>query len=876
MTGLAERCVRAAGRLIPEPYREEVLADLRDEHANLGSLLVAILRSARDVRAQLRASAPLEPRAAGLGSDARSAWRTVRSSPATSLGVIAILAVAIGLNAAVASLVEAVLVRPLRLSEPDRLVFVWNDSARMDKESLAPARALDVRARVSSLQQAALIGHVTMTVTDRGPARRWFGASVSSNFFDVLQSPPAIGRTFRQEDADRDVVVLSHRLFADEFGADPAVVGRRVVMDGRPRTIVGVMTADFYWPAITPETSADQPPLFWSCAPNPDVPERSLVFDEDIVRNRTMGFLRLVARLQPTATVTAAQLELDRLAEDLSREYPGTDGGRGLTLVPAREQFFGQVARPMWFLLLASSLVVVAACANVASLLLVRQATRRLEFAVRSALGASRWRVVRQLMVEAALLAGTGGLFGIALAASGLEVVAAAVPSSVGRVDHVSLDTRVLLWTAGMTALTALLLSAASGFALWRDRSARDLRPAGAAPGRGASLRQTLIGFEAALAMALLVGAGLFGQSVWRLQRIDVGLNLDRLLTFDLVLTGDRAEYQDRQLEFYEGVITRIRALPGVRAASGAFTLPIGGDDFGASALPEGRPFPPPGEDRRVGFQIIWAGWFQTVGMTMIEGRDFLPSDRRASLPAVIINRTLANLEWPGESPIGRRLKYAREDDAPWLTVVGVVSDVRHLGPGTPPRPEIYLPYRQMTQAMMAVAVRTANDPLAIVPAVTQAVAEVDDRQPVSGIGTMLDHLDRAYGRARFLSQLSLVFGVVTMLLTIIGVYGVTSFAVTARTREWGVRAALGASPGHLGRTVLLGSLVPVCGGAFAGAALAWWASQWARSLLFATAPTDPAAYVAAAIVLFLTTTAAALAPARRAAAVDPVTALRG
>lgn len=867
--------LRLVSRCLPVRYRDEVLADLREQHRSLAPLLMAVLRSGRNAR-RLGASgyggrAPWT----GLGGDVIAALRLHRARPGAALVIALILALAIGLNTAIYSMVEAVLVRPLPFADVDRVVFLWNASPHLDKESMAPARALDLRTRVTALDSAALIGHISMTVTGRAAAERWYGASVSSSFFDVLQAPPALGRTFTSAESDRDVVVLSHRLWRDEFGGAAGVIGQRLVMNGRPRTVIGVMGPEFYWPSITPDTSADNQPLFWTCAPLPDVPERQLVFDEDIARNRTMGYLRVVGRLRSDRTMDTAQEEATAVAGALALEYPLSDGGRGVLLIPAQDQLFGSVSQPLWFVLLASAIVVLGGCVNAGNLLLVRQAGRRRELAVRSALGAGRARLVRQLMIEAGVLAAAGGVAGVLFGIVGLNVLVAIAPESVGRLDNASINRTVLGWTVGATTLSALMLGALSALAFSRDRSAGDLRAAGAAErGRG-RVRQSLIAVEVALAVVLLVGAALFGRSLWRLQNVDVGIDTDRLLTFDLMLTGERAEYQSKQLEFYDGVLTRVRALPGVLSAAGAFTLPIGGDDFGASAFPEGRPMPPPGADRRIGFQIVGDRWFHTLGMRVLEGRDFGPADVRQSTGVVIVNQALADLEWPGTSPVGHRLKYARQDDAPSLTIVGVVSNVNHLGPGEPPRPEIYLPYSQMTQAMMAVVVRTAGDPLALVPAIRAVAADVDASQPISGVGTMQAHLERAYGRARFLAILTLLFGAVTCLLTVVGVYAVTSFGVAQRTREFGVRAALGASPARLGREVLTSSLWPVWCGVLAGSGLALWTGQLITALLFGTSPRDPMAYAAAIAVLVGTAVVASLVPARRAATLDPVRALR-
>lgn len=867
------RSVRLLSRLIPAPYRHEVLADLLERHHGPG-LALAILRSARDARRQLRTGADGAWRHT-IGPDLRSAWRVHRARPAAACAVMAILAMAIGLNTSVSSMVDAVLLRPLPFADADRVQFLWTTSSSLDREPMAPARALDFRTRVTAFEGAALIGHVAMTVTGRGPADRWAGASVSSSFFDVLRSPALLGRTFTTNEPDRDVIVLSHRLWVEQFGADRSVVNRRLVMNGRPRTVVGVMPADFYWPSTTPDASAANPPLFWTCAPSPDVPEGPSANDEDIARNRTMGYVRLVARVRADRTVESARDESTHVAAALAAEYPRTDGGRGAVLVGARQQFFGPVAQPMWFVLLASGLVVLAACVNAGSLILVRQAGRRREFAVRAALGAGRARLARLLVIEIGILALPAGLAGAALAAGGMQLLVSFTPDSVGRLDQVTLNGRMLLWTLVVTAVTTALLGALAAMALWRDRSSDDLRGSGTAEPARSTLRKGLVAAEVALAVALLVGASLFGQSLWRLQHVDIGLEPDRLLTFEIGRSNLRAESQTAQVEFYEAVFDRLRAIPGVQAASGAVTLPIGGDDFGTAVFPEGKPLPPPGEQRRIGYQLVWDRWFDTLGMRVTAGRDFTRADTTDGQPVVVINQALAALEWPGEDPVGKRFRRSRAADAPWLTIVGVVSNILHEGPHAPPRPEIYLPYRQESMSMIAIALRTTGDPLAVVPAVRAAVADVDPLQPISAVSTMSSHLDKAYGRARFLSLLTILFAAAAGLLTIVGLYGVTSHAVTQRTREFGVRSALGASPWQLVRDVLRSSLVPVWIGLVFGLGLAIWTSRLVGALLFETAPAEPLAYVGSAGLLAGTALIASLIPARRAASIDPVRALR-
>lgn len=810
----------------------------------------------------------------GLGADLRGAWRQHVAHPANALTIVGILACAIGLNTALYSMVHAVLMQPLPFAGEDRVVFVWNTQGSESFAAMAPARALDLREQ-GPFTSSALIGHISMTITGRGPAERWFGASVSSSFFDVLQAKTAIGRTFGSAEPNRDVVVISHRLWVDQFHGRPGVVGESLVMNGRARIIVGVMPADFYWPSITAEASAENPPLFWTCAPLPDVPERPVVFDEDITKNRHMGFLRFVARITPGLSADAAKSQLSSLATNLAAQYPQTDGGHGFNMVSARQQFFGQVERPLLFVLLASVLVVVAACVNVGNLMLVRLAGRRREFAVRSALGAGRWRVVRQLFAEAAVLAVVGGALGVMSAAATLRVLIAVTPASVGRLDHLSINSAVLFVSIGATALTGVVLGVLSAVAVQKESTADDLRTAGVGDTGWRRLRAALVSVEVAMAVALVAGAMLCSQSLRRLQRVDVGFDTARLLTFDVMLTGDRAEYQAKQLDFFEGFLARVRALPGVQHAAGAVTLPIGGDDFGAAVYVEGRPQPAPGAERKVGFQIVGASWFDTLGMRVMNGRDFLSSDTRQSTGVVIINHALAALEWPRDNPVGRQLRMGSGADAPLLTVVGVVSDIRHMGPGSAARPEIYLPYSQFSLPMMAVAVRTAGDPMTLVEAIRAAGASVDATQPISGVSTMDAHLKRSYSRARFLAILTGLFGALALALAAVGIYGVTSFAVAQRTRELGVRTALGASPLRLIRGVMSESLTPVVTGAILGLALAVSAGSAIRSLLFDVSPLAVSSYATAAAILFAAALAASALPARRAAHIDPVKALR-
>jgi putative ABC transport system permease protein len=868
--------IRLAAARIPPQYRDEIVADLQERHRRALPLLLAVLRSARDARRHMTTNhESASRRGQGWGSDLRAAWKQHRAHPAGAAAVVLILATAIGLNTALFSMVRGVLLRPLPFAKEERVAFIWSTNRAGARQPMAPARALDLGRRSAAIESAALIGHISMNVTGIGAAERWFGASVSSTFFDVLQAPVALGRTFSRGESNPDVVVLSHRLWQQKWHGDRSVIGTSLVMNGRPRQVIGVMPADFYWPSITAESSAIDPPLFWTCAPVADVPERPTAAPADPAGDRRTNYVRLVARLKPGVSLAEAQSSVESVAAELGREFPATDGGTGAGVVGAREQMFGPVERPMLFIWLASAIVVLGACVNVGTLILVRQAGRRREFAVRSALGATRGRLARLLISESVILALAGGAAGVVVAMGALQILVSAAPPSVGRLDQISIDGMVLAVALALSLVTGVLLGGLSAANLWRDRSADDLRGAGTAEPSRSRARKTLVGIEAGLAVLLVVVAALFGESLVRLYRVDVGFDEKNLLTFNVAVSGDGADDPNRQSAFFDRLLTALRAIPGVTSAGAAVTLPIGGDDFGGRMYAQGRPLPPSGADQRVGFQVVEPGWFQTLGLPLVEGRDFRATDNGLAEPAVILNRALADSLFPGQSAVGQHVRSSRAENATVLTVIGVVGSIRHNGPAVAARPEFYRPFNQVPFSFMAIALRTAGPPASFVDRVRAAIAEIDSSQPISGVSTMEAHLERAYGRARFLASLTLLFGTLALVLAVMGVYGVTSFSVTQRSREFSVRMALGASPSQLVRDVLTDSLRPVLIGAAVGLASAVAASSAARALLFGTPPTEVSAYLLAVAVLVATAAVGSLIPARRAARVDPVRALR-
>ena len=687
-----------------------------------------------------------------------------------------------------------------------------------------------------------------------------------------------LGDTFHANAADDRAVVLSHRLWASRFGADRSIVGRSIVLNGTQRTVVAVMPASFEWPAITATPGRSPGPDLWIPGTSQDIPRMPTDREGDLAANRRSGYLRAVARLRDGVTIEQARREAELIAERLAQQYPNDDGGRGATIVPMSEQFVGHVRTPVLVLLGAVGFVLAIACANIASLLLARSAARRREIAVRLALGASRARVVRQLLTESTILALCSATLGVLLAWWAQRWLVTLASIGFAGAQHATMDARVLLFTLGVALATGLLCGLAPAWQGSAGALSSALVEGGArtssGPGAGRTRDALVIG-EIAVALVLLVGAALMLRSFHALSRVDTGLETDNLLTFDVFLSGERAQYQSKQVAFYDEALRAIGALPGVASAAAAVTLPIGGDDFAAGVTVEGRPQPAPGQEPRAGYQVVTPGYFRTMGIPLMAGRDFRPADVREAPLVVMVNQTFARQHWPGEDPIGRRITIAR-GDLGWMTVIGVVGDIRHLGPATPPRPEFYQPHSQNSFSFMAFVVRAAASPEALVPSIRSAIRTLDPAQPISGVNTMEQHVARSLSRPRVLSSLVAVFGALALVLAVVGIYGVMSYAVAQRTREIAIRSALGASAREVVRMVLMRAVWLSAAGILAGLALAIPASRVLTGLLFEIAPTDLPTYGVASALLAAVALLAAAIPAVRATRIPGTEALRG
>jgi putative ABC transport system permease protein len=814
-----------------------------------------------------------------LRQDGGYAVRTLIKNRGFAATAILTLALGIGANTAIFSIINGVLFRPQPFREPARIVFLWSTSDAFPREPLTPGRLIDFREQMSSLSAVAGISHIPLNLTGAGEPERLSGSSVSSSFFDVLGAPALLGEPFHTGRADDRDVVLSHKVWMRLFAGDRGMVGRQITLNGTARTVVAVMPPDFGWPMVTASGGSFDGPDLWIPGTTRDVP-RTPTEQPDIASNRRAGYVRAVARLKDGVSIDRARQEAQAIAVRLAQQYPNEDGGRGATLVPLNDQFFGSLQQPMIVLLGAVGLVLAIACANIASLLLGRGAARRKELAVRLALGASRARVIRQLMTESIVLALASAGVGMLAAWWSLQWLARLGPGSLPGIERLSLDGRVLGLTLLLSVVTGILCGLVPALHASVSTINADLNEGGGRSSEGrrsTRTRDVFVAVEIAVALVLLVGAGLLLRSFHSLSQVDTGIRTSNLLTFNMFLSGERAGQQRLQRAFYDAALTEIAAVPGVQSVGAAVTLPIGGDDFAAPVSIEGQPLAPPGDEPRAGFQVITPGYFGTMGIRVVGGRDFTASDIATAPPVVMVNETFARQHWAGLDPIGRRMRVGRggRDTAGWLTVVGLVSDIRHKGPATPPRPEFYQPHTQYSFSFMAFVVRTHGTPAALVPSIRQAIARLDPSQPISDVKTMDEHVATALSRPRLLSTLVAAFGALALILSVVGVYGVMAFSVTQRTREIAIRAALGATSTSVLTLVLKKALWLALAGVAAGLAASTGLSRALRGLLFGITAADAATYVAVIVTLTGVALLAAALPAWRATRIPGAQVLR-
>ena len=785
----------------------------------------------------------------------------------TAIAVIA-LALGIGANTAIFSVVNAVLLKPLPFADADKLVIVYETSLK--RGSLRSAASYpnfaDWRAQNQVFERMASYHTGDSVLTGEGEPVRLQAATVNADLFPILGVAPILGRSFLPDedkpgDAGR-VVMLSHRLWKTRFNGDPNVIDRSILLYGKHYTVVGVMPEGFQFPIVA------EPVDLWT----------TVSVDYEMFEQRGAHYMNVIARLQLGVTIGQAKAEMDGIAANLERQYPDENTRRGINLVPALESLVGDVRPALLILLGAVGCVLLIGCANVANLLLARATTRHKEMAIRSALGASRGRVVRQLLTESVLLAMAGGALGLLVAMWGTDVLVSLSREDLPRASQIGLDGRVL----GFTFLVSILTGVIFGLVPAIHSSKTDLNESLKEGGRGSTegarrnrLRAVLVVGEVAIAIVLLAGAGLLIQSLRRLQQVNPGFNPQNTMTFSLGLPEVKYKAA-QQVEFYRQLAERLESLPGVRSASAVMPLPLGGDRMRVTFETEGRPLPK-GELPATEIRTIGVDYFRTIGIPIIAGRDFTDRDEAKSTPVVIVNEAFARQYFPGEDILGKHINpsiSAGEGEPQMREIVGVVGNVKHRGLSAEAEPEAYEPHAQLTFDM-SVVVRTEGDPHGIVAAIQGEVRAMDRDLPAYNFRTLDEYLAASVAQPRFNTTLLAVFAGMALLLTAVGLYGVMSYSVNQRTHEIGIRMALGAGRGDVLKLVVGQGMTLTATGVVVGLTGAFFLTKLLESLLFGVSATDPVTFAAIALLLAGVALVACFVPARRATRVDPMIALR-
>jgi len=797
------------------------------------------------------------------GQDLRHAVRILRKSPLFTAVAVLSLALGIGANTVIFSSVEHVLLRSLPYPQSERLLAVWGRSASHGGEPMHVSAAdfYDWRAQSRAFESLSAYANWPMNLTNVDEPRRLATELVSPNLFATLGVHAQIGRTFlpvEDQELSPFVVVISHHLWR-AMGESPQIIGGRMTLNGSQATVIGVMPAGFAFPSR--ETDAWVP----------------LSLSAQNRANREGRWLAVIGRLKANATRRDAAAEMGVISRRLAAAYPATNAGWSASIVPLQEELVGKT-RPILLTLQAGALLLLLiTCANLANLLLAKGASRTREIAMRAALGAGRSRIVRQLIVESAVLAALGGSLGLALAIQGIAMMRTFGSALIPRADEIRLSGPVGLFALAGTLITALIF----GLAPALHASRIDLRAQMSSGARGSPRnierkRGTLVTVEVGLASVLLVGAGLFGESLARLLSTVPGLRTDHVLTVQLTLSRSEYPTNAAQAAFFQQILERTQSLPGVVAAGEISDAPLQGNNPTFEFVVEGLTRSPSDAPLQAGFRAISTGYLRAAGIPLLGGRDFSVDDRPGSMPVAIVNETMARRYWPDADPVGRRLRL--KEDQRWMTVAGVVPDVKHMGLKADEGPVVYFPYAQKTQDWLAwttLLVRTAGEPMVFVPMIRSVIHGLDKNQPVGEIGTLDESLARSTAMPRFTTSVIGVVSGFALLIAVVGVYGLLAYTVAQRRPELGIRLALGASPLVVSCLLLRQAMLRVLAGIVAGLLGAWWLARWIESLLFGVRPHDPAIFASVAGILALTSLAAVLAPARRAMKIDPAMALR-
>ena len=806
-----------------------------------------------------------DPLMTSLVADVKYGLRMLVRNPGFAGLAVATLALGAGLTAAMVSVAWDALERPLPFRDEPRVVTLWEYAPSKNNlhGAATPANFLDWRSRSQTFSHIGALAAYSAIVASDGDTVRVAGRRVTGDVFAALGIEPLLGRTIEPGDErpGNAVVVLSHRVWQQQFGADPAIVGKTVTINEARHQVIGVLEPDFLLPG-----GDDAVFVPW-------------VFNDFELGARKSHYVTVVARIKSDVSLEQAQADMRVVADGLAREYPDANLGESVLVEPIRLSLVGDIKPALLMLTGAVSLVLLIACVNVANLLLARAAVRRQEFAVRMALGAGRARLLRQLLAESAILAVLAGGLGFVIAYGAVALLGEVLPASLTRSGPIALNPAVAAAGTAMSALTGLLFGLTPALQFWTESVTGSMRESRPTASRSAAVtRRVLVTVQIGLALVLLVVAGLLMRSFVRLMNVDPGFRPDELLTMRIELPRGRYQGPAEWKPFYDRVLEELHAVPGVTSAGGISWLPLASDGGSNAVFVEGRDLPGPNDSQYAIYRLVTPGYFTTIGIPIVEGRDFTSADRIGGLRVGAINQTLAARLWPGEHALGKRLTFSRapgpED---WITIVAIVGDTHHASLAEPVDIELYSPYTQDPNWFPPsdLVLRTTGEPGAIAAVVRQRLREIDPLVPISDVQSMESVIGRSVAEPRFLFLLVGILGLAALILAAVGIYGLLAFSVALRSREIGVRTALGATSLDIVRMVLGEGVRLALAGIALGLVAAFLGTRSLGALLFEIEPFDPMTFTSIAGLLLLVAVAACYLPARRAARVDPVRVLR-
>ena len=798
--------------------------------------------------------------------DIRYALRNLLRRPTFTLIAVVTLALGIGANTAIFSVFNALLLKPLPFPELDRVVAIWDKmpSRGTMHNEVAFGNYLDWQSQTQSFEQLGLYRWWNANLTGVDPPERLQGFLVTANFLDITGMKPILGRTFAPEEnqpGKDQVAVITHSLWQRRFGGDPNILEKTITINSIARRVIGVMPEHFNFPKGAEIYAPIQ-------------------MTPDLMKNRTSHGYYVIGRLKSSASIASAQAEIDNLSARLEQQFPESNTGWGATVFPIVSDMVRTYDTALWVLMAAVGFVLLIACANVANLMLARASGRQKEIAVRTALGASRWRIIRQLLTESVIVALIGGALGILVGFWGIDALRAGNPGEAAKYApgwyQLGINPTVLLFTLALSVISGVVFGLAPALQVSKPNLNDSLKEGT----RGTTstshrLRSSLIVFEVALSLMLLVGAGLLARSFLSLLRTDPGFNPDHVLTMTLVLPGAKYKDEASRAAFYNDLVQRVKAQPGVKSAAFVNYLPLGGSNSSDAYLIEGEPEPPPGQEHEGRYRVATPDYFRTMEIPIVRGRGFTEQDKAGTTAVVIVNETLARQHWPGQDPIGKRIRfYGPPERAGWREIVGVVKDVKH-ELNIPVTPEYYLPHAQDAWNAMILVARTSVEPSSLAAPLRQQVWAIDKDQPVFDVKTMQEVRSSSVAVYSFSSVMLAMFAGIALVLAAVGIYGVMAFAVTQRTQEIGIRMALGARTADVLKLVVTHGMKLALIGIVIGLAGSWALTRFIQKLLVGVAATDVLTFSLVSLCLLVAAFIACYLPARRATKVDPLIALR-